>query len=199
MRALTGVIVLAVVLGGCGGGEPVDDVRDTSVLVEPTPVPGGPTAVDLPAGAPGAVGPQPAVNPDRVGAPVPIAAGTAQAGAWGVWAYRLKDGSLCLEYVGGNSGGAGCGPEQGMLSPTTSTSERDGFISGGTTQATAVGAVIRFADGTTTTAPLVVPGTLSTIGARYYAAVIPATGNTLTVDIVDAAGTVLETTTLTTR
>ena len=45
-----------------------------------------------------------------------------------------------------------------MLKPTTSTSERDGFVSGGTTEATAVGAVIRFADGTATKAPLVVPG-----------------------------------------
>ena len=86
-----------------------------------------------------------------------------------------------------------------MLSPSVSTSDRDGFISGGTAQPTAVGAVIRFADGTTAMAPLVIPGTLSTIGARYYAAAIPATGNTVTVDIVDAAGTVLETTPLDTR
>jgi hypothetical protein len=106
MRALAGVVVLAVVLGGCGGVDRVDVGQDTSDLVEPTPVPGGPTAGDIPVSVPGAVGPQPASNPDRVGAAVPIAAGIAATGPWGVWAYRLKDGSLCLEYVGGNSGGA---------------------------------------------------------------------------------------------
>ena len=199
MRGLAGVIVLAVVLGGCGGVDRVDVGQDTSDLVEPTPVPGGPTTGDIPVGVPGAVGPQPASNPDRVGAAVPIAAGIAATGPWGVWAYRQKDGSLCIEYVGGNSGGAACGDEQGMLSPSVSISDRDGFITGGTAQPTAVSAVIRFADGTTATAPLVIPGTLSTIGARYYAAAIPATGNTVAVDIVDAAGTVLETTTLNTR
>ena len=145
------------------------------------------------------VGPTPAINPDRVGAAVPIGAGSAATGGWGAWAYRLKDGSMCLEYVGGDSGGAACGPEVSMLKPTTSTSERDGFISGGTTEATAVGAVIRFADGTATKAPLIVPGDLSTIGGRYYVAAIPPTVQTVTVDIVDAGGAVLETATLNVR
>ena len=64
---------------------------------------------------------------------------------------------------------------------------------------TAVGAVIRFADGTATKAPLIVPGDLSTIGGRYYVAAIPPTVQTVTVDIVDAGGTVLETATLNVR
>jgi hypothetical protein len=199
MRGLAGVIALAVVLGGCGGVDRVDESQVAIDPVELTPVPGGPTSGDVPVGVPGAVGPQPAVNTDRVGPLVPIAAGVAAMGPWGVWAYRVKDGSLCIEYVTGGGGGASCGPEQGMLSPSVATSDRDGFITGGTAQPSGVSAVIRFADGTTATAPLVVPGTLSTIGARYYGAAIPATANALTVDIIDAAGTVLETTTLTTR
>lgn len=199
MRGLAGVIALAVVLGGCGGVDRVDESQVAIDPVELTPVPGGPTSGDVPVGVPGAVGPQPAVNTDRVGPLVPIAAGVAAMGPWGVWAYRVKDGSLCIEYVTGGGGGASCGPEQGMLSPSVAISDRDGFITGGTAQPTAVSAVIRFADGTTATAPLVVPGTLSTTGARYYGAAIPATANALTVDIVDAAGTVLETTTLNTK
>ena len=72
----------------------------------PTPVPGGPD-ISGPSAAAGAVGPTPAINPDRVGAAVPIGAGSAATGAWGAWAYRLKDGSMCLEYVGGARGRCG--------------------------------------------------------------------------------------------
>lgn len=201
MRTLAGAaIVLALVLGGCGGVDRVDDdnagVTDPVVL---TPVPGGPAISDPGVPVAGAAGLAPAINPDRVGPGVPIAAGNAPTGPWGAWAYRTKDGSMCLEYVGGNSGGAACGPEQSLLQPTTSSSDTDGFISGGSVQPTAVSAVIRLADGSTTSAQLVTPGAISTIGARYYAATIPATFKTVTVDIVDAAGNVLESTTLTTR
>ncbi len=86
-----------------------------------------------------------------------------------------------------------------MLQPTTSMADREGFIYGGTAQPSAVCAVIRLPDGSTTHAALITPGTLSTIGARYYVAAIPPGDQTVTVDIVDAAGNVLETTTLTTR
>ena len=101
MRGLAGIVVLAVVLGGCGGVDRVDEGEVATDPVEPTPVPGGPTTGDIPVGVPGAVGPgSRRRNPDRVGAAVPIAAGIAATGPWGVWAYRLKDGSLCIEYVG---------------------------------------------------------------------------------------------------
>ena len=200
MRALAGVlVVLAVGLGACGGVGPVTDADPANDAVVPTPVPGAPGVSAPPAPLTGAVGPTPAINPDRVGAAVPIGAGDAPTGRWGGWVYRLKDGTMCIEYVGGNSGGAACGPERSMLEPTTSTSDRDGFVSGGTSQPTAVGAVVRLADGSTTNVPLVSPGDLSAIGARYYVAAIPVASSTVTVDIVDAAGTVLETSTLTVR
>ena len=201
MRALVGAAAcLAVALAGCGGVDRVDD--NSAGVNEPvalTPVPGGQADPGSTASLDGANGLAPAINPDRIGAAVPIGSGNAGSGPWGAWAYRLKDGTMCLEYVGGESGGAACGPEQSMLKPTTSTSDRDGFITGGTVQPSAVGAVIRFPDGTSTKAALVTPGTVSTIGARYYVAAIPPGGKAVTVDIVDVAGNVLETTTLTTR
>lgn len=69
-------------------------------------------------------------------------------------------------------------------------------MSGGTIDPSAVGAVIHLEDGSTTTAPLTTLGSLSTVGARYYFTTIPPDYKRLTIDIVDASGNVLTTSTL---
>ena len=187
MRRLAILALLAALVAiACGGTNPI---------VEP-PAGGDPTAV---AGV-GTGEPVPAVNPDRVDPVVQIAEGVAPAGPWRAWAYRLKDGSMCLEYAGAagdGSGGASCGTESTMIEPTTSASGPDAFISGGTSQPTAAAVVLRFDDRSTRTAALVSPGTLSTIGARYWFTAMPLGTRKTTVDVVDGDGNVLETTTLT--
>ena len=146
--------------------------------------------------------PVPAVNPDRVDPVVQIAEGVAPGGPWRAWVYRVKDGSMCLEYAGAagdGSGGASCGAESSVMEPTTSASGQDAFISGGTSQPTAAAVVLRFDDRSSRTAGLVSPGTLSTIGVRYWFTAMPVGTRKTTVDVVDGGGNVLETTTLTTR
>ena len=120
MRQLA-ILALAAALaaGGCGA---------TTQVVEPPSAP-EPTPV---AGASGG-GPVPAMNPDRVDPVVQIAEGVVPSGPWRAWAYRLKDGSMCIEYAGiahDGAGGASCGPESSVMNTTTSVSERDAFISG---------------------------------------------------------------------
>jgi hypothetical protein len=148
----------------------------------------------VPAGEP--VAPK---NPDQVGPMVQIAAGVTAAGTWRAWVYRTKDGSVCIEYAGGESGGATYGPEDSVMPPSTSVSNREAFVIGGTADRSAAGAVIRLASGATMRVPLVPVGTVSKIGARYYVASVPLEDGVVEIDIVDAAGTVVETTTLTTK
>ena len=189
MRRLA-ILALAAALagGGCGATTHVVELPSAA---EPTPVAGA-----------GGGGPVPAINPDRVDPVVKIAEGVVPSGPWRAWAYRLKDGSMCIEYAGiahDGAGGASCGPESSVMNTTTSVSERDAFISGGTAQPTAADVVLRFGDGSNQRVALVSPGTLSTIGARYWFASIPLGEKQITADVVDDAGNVLETTTLTTR
>jgi hypothetical protein len=189
MRAVASVaVILALILAGCGSLDRSPDDVDANEPAELTPVPGGGDGV-----------PTPAIDPDRVGSAVNVAAGLGSAGPWGAWAYRQKSGSLCLEFVGGGGqDGMACGTEPSMMEATTSTSSsgRDGFMSGGTIDPSAVGAVIHLEDGSTTTAPLTALGSLSTVGARYYFTTIPPDYKRLTIDIVDASGNVLTTSTL---
>ena len=100
MRSTIVAALAAFVVNACGGTNP---------FVEP-PAGNDPTAV---AGA-GTGEPVPAVNPDRVDPVVQIAEGVVPGGPWRAWVYRVKDGSICLEYAGAagdGSGGASCGAE----------------------------------------------------------------------------------------
>ena len=143
--------------------------------------------------------PAPGQGAGRVGPAVLIGAGTAATGPWRAWVFRAEDGSLCYEYEGGAGGGDTCGDEASIIEPSISATDREVYVSGGTRQQAAVGAVLRLSDGTVRQIPLVNPGALSTIGGRYFFVLLPINAGVERVEIVDAAGTILETTTLVTR
>ncbi len=132
-------------------------------------------------------------NPDRVGPAVLVAAGRVSGGPWRAWVYRTRDGSLCLEFATPGGGGSSCGPGKDGLTGIGVSSDGDGvFVSGGSRNATAVGAKVRLSDGSTSEVPFLPPNGL-TPTIRLFVAVLPADAQVGAVDIVDAAGRVLET------
>jgi hypothetical protein len=134
-------------------------------------------------------------NADRVG-PVLVVGGGAQNGGWRAWVYRTRTGDLCLEVRGLAGGGYGCGPgAEGLRGPGIDMSEKETFVTGGTRAAGAATARLNDADGSEATTSLVAVDPVA-VGWRVYAFAESPSAHPQSVEILDAAGTVIESATV---
>ena len=131
---------------------------------------------------------------DRVGPAVVVAEGTGAAGDYRAWIYRTADGLTCLEIAHKGGGGTGSGPgPEGASGLGVSGSDAGVFVSGGTRRATAASVIVHGGSGGDVTVPAMLPPEGVTSGIRYFVAGLPAGSQPKSVDILDAAGSVLET------
>ena len=143
--------------------------------------------------------PAPGQGNNQAGPSVQIGAGNAATGQWRAWVYESNDGLFCLEYTGGGGGGATCGSEEAVMEPSVTKTDREAYVMGGTRQQGAAGAVIRLFNGQVRPIPLVAVGPVSKVGARYFFVLLPIDSDVRSVDVLDAAGTVLESSPLANR
>jgi hypothetical protein len=130
-------------------------------------------------------------NKDRVGAAV-VVGGGAQNGGWRAWAYRTRTGDLCLEVRGLTGGGYSCGPAaEGLQGPGIDVSDKGTYVFGGTRAAGAATARLNDADGSQATASLVAVDPVAA-GWRVYAFAASPSAHPQSVEVLDAAGTVIE-------
>ncbi len=140
----------------------------------------------------GAVPDQPD-DPSRVGPAVVIGGAADAAGTWRAWVYRTNDGSICLTIRANDNGSSGCSSDvTGITGLGRSTGGAFDYASGGSLKPGATTAAIQLVGGQTATAPLVAVGSMAP-GASYFAARLPAGSRVEAVQILDGAGTVLET------
>jgi hypothetical protein len=128
--------------------------------------------------------------PARVGPEVQVGAGVAADGPWTAWTYRDRDQLTCLvirEASGSENGGcgSGTGPNVAGGPPTT-------YVYGGTLHPAAASARITLADKSRTTAIVALPPAGVTEGVRYFVAGLPGAAAVTKVEILDAAGVVVE-------
>lgn len=123
-----------------------------------------------------------------------VAQGTGAGGDYRAWVYRTSDGMTCQETAAKHNGGRSCigGGQAWDGGPGFSAGDDGVFAEGSTTQASATSAVVHDASGVSVTVPLrdgapVLPG-IGFFVAGFAPGSVPTTA-----DIVDAAGTVLET------
>jgi hypothetical protein len=130
---------------------------------------------------------------------IPVAAGQTAQGPYQVVVYRTSDGWTCMEIVGG-MGGSSCGQgPDGLLGVGWSSGGPNdgGMITGGTKLAGASAVSVLFDDGTVMPADLSpVPAPIAPPGVAIYVIPYPGGRAPTRVDIVDANGTVLESTNL---
>jgi hypothetical protein len=128
---------------------------------------------------------------DRVGPATLVAAGDSEAGAFRAWVYRDAQALTCFQVATIDMSATGCGPgDDGVLGISASSASGGWFVAGGTRTA-AASAVVHTSDGGQHTAPVrPAPGGV-TPGIRYVVVGVTATPNTI--DLLDEAGTVLET------
>ena len=140
----------------------------------------------------GAVPEQPD-DPSRVGPAVVIGGAADAAGTWRAWVYRTNDGSTCITIRANDNGSSGCSSDAaGITGLGSSTGGAFDYASGGSLKPGATTAAIHLLGGQTATAPLVAVGSIAP-GASYFAARLPAGSRVEAVQILDGAGTVLET------
>jgi hypothetical protein len=129
-------------------------------------------------------------NPDRVGVIV-VVGGGAENGGWRAWAYRTRTGALCIEVRGTAGGGYGCGQgEDALQAPGIIVTETGTYVVGGSRVAAAAGARLDDADGSHATASLVDASPLG-VGLRLYVLAGPRSAHPKSVEVLDAAGTVI--------
>jgi hypothetical protein len=136
--------------------------------------------------------PAPRLGANQAGPSVQIGAGIAATGRWHAWAYRSNDGLFCLEYEGGTEGGSTCGDEESVMEPSVSRTDRGAYVMGGTQLQGAAGVVLRLSNGQVRPVPLVAVGPVSKVGASYFFVLLPIDTDVRSIDVLDAAGTVLE-------
>jgi len=130
---------------------------------------------------------------NRVGPATLIAEGTGAAGDYRAWIYRTADSLTCLEVAGKSGSGSGCGSgPDGASGVGVSSNDAGVFVSGGTRRPTAVSAIVHGGSSGDVTVPVTLPAEGVTSGVRYFVAGLPAGSQPTSVDIVDAAGAVLE-------
>ena len=131
---------------------------------------------------------------NRVGPAILIARGTGASGEYRAWIYRTADGFTCLEVAAKSGGGTTCGSgPDAVIGLGVSAMDAGVFVSGGTRQAAATSVIVHGGTGGDVTAPATLPAEGVTSGIRFFVAGLPAGSTPTSVDIVDAAGTVLET------
>jgi hypothetical protein len=120
-----------------------------------------------------------------------VAEASSPGGEYRAWVYNTSDAMTCLEVAQASGGGSGCGPLG--VDPGAGRSEDDSgiLVSGSTTEASAVRAIVHDANGpdvtvAATSAEPVLPG------VRVFVAGFAKTANPFAVDFVDEAGTVVD-------
>ena len=130
---------------------------------------------------------------DPVGLQIEIGSGVGLAGPWTAVIYRERDQLLCAmvrEADGHESGGCSADLAAG---PTVSGNGLNSTtVTGGTSQPEAASARVTRKDRDPETLDLVRPAPGVTEGIRYYVGVYPGTDVIETVEILDAAGRVLD-------
>lgn len=130
-------------------------------------------------------------NADRVGAVV-VAGRGAENGGWRAWAYRTRSGDLCVEVAGTAGAGYRCGQgEDALQGPGIMVTEKGTYVIGGTRAAGAADARLDDADGSHATASLVAVDPVAA-GLRVYILAAPQSAHPQSVEVLDAAGTVIE-------
>lgn len=124
------------------------------------------------------------------------ASGTFDGGGWSAWVSRTFDQGTCLEIRAlGRSTAGICGLE---ANPTNSEVMQldappggERFLAGIVSQGPAVQARVTLRDRRIADAP--VSGVPSVTSLRFYVVVLPPDGDAITVDLLDGAGTILQT------
>jgi hypothetical protein len=130
-------------------------------------------------------------NPDRVGAVVVVGRG-AENGGWRGWAYRTRTGDLCIEVRGTAGGGYNCGQgDNALQGPGIVATDKGIFVIGGTRAAGAASARLDNSDGSQTTASVVAVAPIAP-GLRVYILTAPSSAHPQSIEVLDAAGTVIE-------
>ena len=127
-------------------------------------------------------------NPDAVAPVVLVTEGSGPAGAYRVWAFHTALGWTCIEVDSGNGSNGGCDPAGGA--PTGVGVGRDDHgvvVHGITTEASAVSAVVRDANGLTTNLTLFDVGP-TVPGAKIAVANLGPDANPAAIDFLDASG-----------
>lgn len=126
---------------------------------------------------------------------IKVADGVGPRGAYRAWVYRTKDAMYCFDISEVGSGSGTCGGDaDGLLGLSMMGEPTTGItLSGGTKKAGAVAAVTTVKGGGTVQTTLAHPGAFMPADARLFVIVLPTGAAPDHVDIVDAAGTVLET------
>jgi hypothetical protein len=130
-------------------------------------------------------------NPDRVGVVV-VVGGGAENGGWRAWLYRTRTADLCVEVHGTAGGGYLCGQgEDTLRGPGMIVTEKGTYVIGGSRAADAADARLDDADGSHATASLVAADPVAA-GLRVYILAAPPSAHPQSVEVLDAAGTVIE-------
>jgi hypothetical protein len=132
----------------------------------------------------------PAADSERVGPEIQIGSGAAGSIRWTAWIFRSKTGLVCLEIReedGSASGGCGTG-----LGPNISGGRTTTTVFGGTANPAAASARVVLEDRSHLDLELVLPEPGVTDGIRYYVGSLGDAAVVESVEILDAAGEVLE-------
>ena len=127
-------------------------------------------------------------NPDAVAPVVLVTEGSGPAGAYRVWAFRTALGWTCIEVDSGSGSNGGCDPAGGP--PVGAGVGRDDHgvvVNGITAEASAVSAVVRDANGLTTTLTLFEVGP-TVPGAKIAVGNLGPDANPAAIDFLDAGG-----------
>jgi hypothetical protein len=127
-------------------------------------------------------------NPDAVAPVTLVTEGVGPAGAYRVWAFHTALGWTCIEVDSGNGSDGGCDPAGG--SPTgggVGRNDHGVVVHGITAEASAVSAVVRDANGLTTSLTLFEVGP-TVPGAKVAVANLGPDANPAAIDFLDASG-----------
>ena len=126
-------------------------------------------------------------NPEAV-APVVVTEGSGPAGDYRVWAFRTALGWTCIEVDSGNGSAGGCDPAGGPpIGVGVGRDDRGVVVHGITTEASAVSAVVRDANGLTTNLTLFDVGP-TVPGAKIAVANLGPDAKPAAIDFLDADG-----------
>ena len=133
-------------------------------------------------------------KPQPVGPEVQVAAGEAFGGPWTAWIYRVDDGNLCMEFrsaAGPTDGGCGSG-----LGPFVTRGVAVTRVIGATDDPRAKVAHLVIAGQPPVDLDIAAPPTGVTQDVGFYVAALPGAPTVERIEIVDAAGLLLDTTTV---
>lgn len=128
---------------------------------------------------------------EPVGPKVEIASGVAKTGPWTALIYTASDGSLCQQFEWEDGrGDASCSHGAGAL---VTTDPDTTFVMGGTGEDAAASVRLTLDHGDPVALELVTPSPGVSEGIRYYAISLDGGPIVMQIDILDAAGAVLDT------